>query len=195
MNVTTHKSNHTHTTTVVKQYGILIPYHNGNVSFSMSLCFFNFLTSNPGTFHHSLLPTHFQLTTHYSLHQEFFGKVVRVDLQEMGNNLTCQASYRMDSFDANGNIVTTGTPGLNVSDACVYVIDLGTKHPQAKGFRRGFVNYPYGYLSAGHYSVVARLNLEDFSLETTRLVDLSELDRTYGGYAGGFADGTWACFK
>lgn len=42
---------------------------------------------------------------------------------------------------------------------------------------------------------VARLDLEDFGLNSTRLVDLSVADPTYGGYSGGFVDGVWACFK
>eukprot|EP01032_Pedospumella_encystans_P011343 gene11343-13192_t len=69
------------------------------------------------------------------------------------------------------------------------------EYPLARGFRKGFMEYPYGYLSAGHYSTVARLDLENFRLSTSRLVDLALVDRTYGGYSGGFQDGTWSCFN
>jgi hypothetical protein len=126
--------------------------------------------------------------------QEFFGKVVRVDLQAMGDLEECMRNYRMEHYDAQGRLVVNTTVS-DPEDACVYVIDLASKHPQAVGFRRGFVGFPYGYLAAGRYSVVARLDLENFGLASTQLIDLSLLDSTYGGYSGGFADGSWACFK
>ena len=106
----------------------------------------------------------------------------------------CLQKYRIERLDAHGKLVINTTVS-DPDDACVFIIDLGSKHPRAVGFRRGFVGYPYGYLSAGHYSVVARLDLENFGLQSTRLIDLSQLDKTYGGYSGGFSDGTWACFK
>lgn len=120
--------------------------------------------------------------------------MVRVDLKAMSNETTCILHYWMEHYNAHGNIVVNST----VSDpdlACVMVIDLASKYPFAKGFRRGFVGYPYGYLSAGHFSTVARIDIENFGLETTKLIDLSVVDQTYGGYAGGFSDGSWACFR
>jgi hypothetical protein len=126
--------------------------------------------------------------------QKFFGKVVRVDLQAMGDIETCLSNYRLESYNGQGDLVVNTTVSNN-DDACIFVIDLASKHPNAVGFRRGFVGYPYGYLAAGHYSVVARLDVENFGLDSTRLIDLSLVDKTYGGYSGGFADGTWACFK
>ena len=42
---------------------------------------------------------------------------------------------------------------------------------------------------------MARLDFTDFGLSSTRLVDLAKVDPTYGGYSGGFKDGSWACFK
>jgi hypothetical protein len=112
----------------------------------------------------------------------------------MGNISLCLKSYRIETMNSRGQLVVNTTE-QNPNDACITVLDLGSLNIRAKGFRRGFVNYPYGYLSAGHYSLVARLDFEHFSLNTTKLVDLSLVDKTYGGYSGGFADGTWACFK
>ena len=63
------------------------------------------------------------------------------------------------------------------------------------GFRKGFVQYPYAYLSGGEYSVVVRLNMENFTLSNTRVLDLSEIDSTLGGFSGGFGDNNWACFR
>lgn len=125
---------------------------------------------------------------------EFFGKVVRVDLQAMGNISACSESYMFESLMPNGTVNITGTV-TNRDEACVFVMDLKTLHPEAVGFRRGFYNWPYMYLSAGHYSTVVRMDVENLSLNTTRYINLYNLDRTYGGYSGGFADGTWACFK
>lgn len=131
----------------------------------------------------------------YTLFQDFFGKVVRVDLQAMSNASLCLQSYLFEWINTTtGQLQSNGTVNSS-SEACVYILDLSTLHSNARGFRRGFINYPYGYLSAGQYDVLVRLNLEDLSLNTTRTVELSRLDRTYGGYSGGFADGSWACFR
>ena len=104
--------------------------------------------------------------------QKFFGKVVRVNLLGMANISICKDSYRIETMDAHGvvHINSSETAG---TVACVHVLDLTTKNINARGFRRGFVNYPYGYLSAGQYSVVARLDMEDFGLHSTKLVDLN----------------------
>ena len=64
------------------QYGILVPYHDGT---------------------------------------QFSGKVVRIDLNQMGvyssedvgepdHRTACELSFRMESYDANGNLVVTGHP-------------------------------------------------------------------------------------
>ncbi len=37
--------------------------------------------------------------------------------------------------------------------------------------------------------------MEDFELSTVKMVDLSTIDASYGGYSGGFTDGSWACFN
>ena len=100
----------------------------------------------------------------------------------------------MERYNTTGHIQISRSVAQR-SDACVMVIDLASKYPFARGFRKGFMEYPYGYLSAGQNSTVARLDLENFRLSTSRLVDLALVDRTYGGYSGGFQDGTWSCFK
>lgn len=177
----------------MKQFGFLIPYHNGEVR-AVCICTWNSHYNSlhcfvsPGS---TLSPS--PLTNTTSL-QKFFGKVVRVDLQAMGNLSECASHYRIERYDAQGRLVVNTTVS-DPDDACVFVIDLASKHPKAVGFRRGFVGFPHGYLAAGHYSVVAQLDLENFGLDSTRLIDLSLLDSTYGGYSGGFADGSWACFK
>jgi hypothetical protein len=57
-----------------------------------------------------------------------------------------------------------------------------------------FNSYPYGYLSAGEHGVLVRLDLVNFGISTTRIIDASSMDSSFGGYSSGFADGSWACF-
>ena len=120
---------------------------------------------------------------------------MRVNLKEMDDINDCSSRYIKEYMNiTTGQIERTGTV-LNSNEACVHIIDLTTLHHNARGYRRGFFGYPYGYLSPGEFNIAARLDLRDFSLNTTRLIDLGRLDRTYGGYSGGFVDGTWACFR
>ena len=99
----------------------------------------------------------------------------------------------METLFANGSVHHTGT--TTKTDACITVLDLSSVHPYARGFRRGFVGYPYVYLSPGEFTVAVRLNMEDFSIKTVEYADMSLVDHTLGGFSGGFIDGTWACFK
>ena len=129
--------------------------------------------------------------------KKFFGKVVRVDLMKMENITRCQASVRMEFFNSNtGDIEVTGE---DESVACVTILDLGSLHPRAVGFMKGFTGViekkVYAFLSPGQYDVVVRMDLENFGLATTRIIPLGDFDRTLGGYAGGFVDSTWACFN
>jgi hypothetical protein len=39
-------------------------------------------------------------------------------------------------------------------EACIHVLDLGSVSDDARGFRKGYAGYPYGYLSAGMYVCV-----------------------------------------
>jgi hypothetical protein len=84
--------------------------------------------------------------------------------------------------------------GADQSNPCIVVLDLESVHPNARGFRKGFVNYPHGYLSPGEYNVAVRLDIDHFTLKTTKFIDLDDYDSTLGGYSGGFADGSWACY-
>jgi len=138
--------------------------------------------------------SHYGILVPYHNGEEFFGKVVRVDLQAMSNITKCLSEYYMESLDSDGNLLIVSTVATRKA-ACIHVLDLGSVSDSARGFRKGFAGYPYGYLSAGHFSTLVRLNLEDLSLDSSRMIDLTILDRTYGGYAGGFDDGTWACFN
>ncbi len=129
--------------------------------------------------------------------QVFHGKVVRVDIKDgMEDVNTCIQNYRMERRLPNGDIeVRTGGNVTTGGEPCVVVLDLASVHPNARGFRKGFNGFPFGYLSPGQFNVLVRLDLELFTLNSTRFIDLTEIDSTYGGYSGGFADGTWACFK
>lgn len=111
----------------------------------------------------------------------------------MVNVTNCQDSYVKETLLSNGTIHYEGT--ANVSTACVHIIDLTSLHSKAKGFRRGFLGYPYAYLSPGEGSVAVRIDITKFGLNHTRVIDLSLLDSTFGGYSGGFSDGHWACFN
>lgn len=97
----------------------------------------------------------------YTTKQEFFGKVVRVNLRAMRNTSTCMKSIWSEHYNtmrrADGTyrtkLVRSHSKHLTHSiNACVMIIDLKSKYGQAVGFRKGFVDYPYGYLSAGHYA-------------------------------------------
>ena len=77
----------------------------------------------------------------------------------------------------------------------MFVVDLETINGEARGFRRGFVGYPYAYLSPGQFSVAIRIDIENFHIGTIKALELADYDKTLGGYSGGFADGTWACFN
>jgi hypothetical protein len=118
---------------------------------------------------------------------------VKINLKKMSEP-TCAQSYVIESYDTSGRIKYTGTAASNPLNACVHVLDLATLHPRARGFRRGFLGYPYGYLSAGTYDVLVRMDLTNYTLSNVKIIDLFKIDPTYGGYSGGFTDGNWACF-
>ena len=114
----------------------------------------------------------------------------------MSNASRCEKSYVIETMLPNGTIAFTKSSAVSdVATVCVHVIDLTSKTPRARGFRRGFLGFPYGYLSPGEDTVVVRLDLEHFGLAHARTIDLGLLSSTYGGFSGGFSDGTIACFK
>jgi len=51
------------------------------------------------------------------------------------------------------------------------------------------------YLSPGEHDVVVRLDMTKITLSDTVALDLSVLHKGFGGYSGGFSDGSWACFS
>merc|ERR1711988_463567 len=64
------------------------------------------------------------------------------------------------------------------------------------GFRRGFAHQPYVYLSPGEFNIPVRLDVCNFGLSTTEVIDLTPVrNDSLGGYSGGFSDGPWACFN
>lgn len=136
---------------------------------------------------------HYGILIPYHNGVQYFGKVVKINLREMSNASVCEKSYVLERMGPNGKSIFTGT--AQPSTACVHVIDLTTLNPKARGFRRGFLGFPYGYLSPGGDGIIARLDLRKFGLNTTRIVDLTTMDKAYGGYSGGFNDGDWSCFN
>ena len=125
----------------------------------------------------------------------FFGKVVRIDLDQMRSNVSlCSQSFLYYTFNTTTQLLEVGGSG-SPTTACVTILDLGSVQSNAVGFRKGFVSYPYVYLSPGEYSTAVRLDIENFNLSSVSFVDLSALDPTLGGYAGGFLDGDFACFS
>ena len=155
-------------------YGILIPYYNGRVRSLLS---------------RFLIP----LCLNSLFSKEFYGKVVKVDLYQMRNTSHCRESYVIETM-VNGEIVRTGSKWNDTANACVHVIDLMSVNPLARGFRRGFLGWPYGYLSPGTDQTAVRLDLLHFGLNSTRFIDLSKVSPTFGGYSGGFTDHVWACY-
>lgn len=129
--------------------------------------------------------------------QKFFGKVVRIDLKDGMQNVTkCAENFVIERYDAiTGKIVYSGPGNPHSNSTCVHVLDLQSMYPQAVGFRRGFLSFPFGYLSPGQYSTAVRIDLTHFSLNHSHFIDLGTIDREFGGYSGGFADGNWACFR
>ena len=163
-----------------KHYGVLVPWHNG---------------------------------------KDFHGKVVRINLRTMDSDRTnlvpssndfsaaladCKNSFRLEYFDppypqspaqmiANLKVFPANAP--SVSTACITVLDLATYSKRARGFIRGFANYPYIYLSPGRFNMPVRLDMESFSLATTKFLNINDsVVPSFGGYSGGFSDGTWSCF-
>lgn len=108
-----------------------------------------------------------------------------------GNIRNCKQRWRYESY-RNGSVVVLGPSSTN--NACVIILDLATKHPLARGFRKGFIGQSYGYLSPGEFGVAARVDMNAFTLQSTILLDLEKADPTFGGFSGGFTDGNWACF-
>jgi hypothetical protein len=119
-----------------------------------------------------------------------------VDLKDgfLANATQCAEDYVIEYYDSIANeIKFNGTTTVEL--ACIHIIDLASLDSRLVGFRRGFMSYPYGYLSPGQLSTIVRLDLVDFGLNSTRYIDMSSLDVRYGGYSGGFVDHDWACFK
>jgi len=123
----------------------------------------------------------------------FVGKVVRVDMWNMDNATACMLSVRREWVDSASGAIRSSGPSS--STACITILDLQSMNPNARGFRRGFTQLPYSYLSPSEFSVAVRLDVCNFGLSTTKMIDLAKVDSTFGGYAGGFADKEWSCFS
>ena len=136
---------------------------------------------------------HFGILIPFHNGAKFVGKVVKIDISEkMDDVAACMANYRMETM-VSGSVVVTG-PGT-AADACVHILDLPSLHPNARGFRRGFHQFPYAYLSPGEFNVPVRCDVCNFGLATTKILDMGLVDKKYGGYSGGFVDHLWSCFN
>jgi hypothetical protein len=112
----------------------------------------------------------------------------------MKNSTKCLHSW-IKEVNVNGTIQVFRSPDVHGNEEpCVHILDLQSVHPLARGFRRGFLGYPYGYLSPGTDQIAVRLDLLNFSLNTTKFIDLAKINPSYGGYSGGFSDHLWACY-
>jgi hypothetical protein len=105
----------------------------------------------------------------------------------------CEQSFVKET-KVNGVITFSGPMASNPDAACVRILDLMTVNPRAKGFRRGFIGHPYGYLSPGTDQILVRIDLLNFGLTNVKMIDLAAVNPSYGGYSGGFADNLWACY-
>lgn len=86
---------------------------------------------------------------------------MRVDLRMMENTTLCMSKYRHEWLDEQRK---PHAQGVSSDAACVTVLDLKTVHPRAAGFRKGFSgvvhNHLYGFIAAGQYDAVVRLDLQ-----------------------------------
>ena len=101
--------------------------------------------------------------------------MVKVNLQEMNNTADCALRVISEALDDQGQVIYNIKTAMDASTACIHILDLTTLHPNAKGFRKGFLGYPYGYLSPGQFNVPVRLNLVNFTLSTASYIDLGNV--------------------
>ena len=136
---------------------------------------------------------HYGILVPFHSGSKFVGKVVKIDLHAMSDTAACLANWRYETLDPDTGLVVITGPGTR-ADACVHILDLPSVHRDARGFRRGFHQFPYAYLSPGEFNIPVRCDVCDFGLDTTKVLDLGTVNKKYGGYSGGFVDYLWACF-
>lgn len=87
----------------------------------------------------------------------------------MENISVCMAKYRREWRDQQG---VAHAEGASSDAACVTVLDLKTVHPRAVGFRKGFSgyihNHLYGFIAAGQYDAVVRLDLQGTAIHISK---------------------------
>lgn len=108
--------------------------------------------------------------------------MVKVNLQEMNNTADCALRVISEALDDQGQVIYNIKTAMDASTACIHILDLTTLHPNAKGFRKGFLGYPYGYLSPGQFNVPVRLNLVNFTLSTASYIDLGKCNDANADY-------------
>jgi hypothetical protein len=108
-----------------------------------------------------------------------------VDSQNKYGFITCSGQYcgKVVRFD----LKTFG----NVEE-----LVLTKKDPDLKGFSEGFSDGKYGYLvpyytGESTFGKVARFDLESFSVDDVKTLNLETTDKDLKGFSGGFQDGTY----
>ena len=86
--------------------------------------------------------------------QRFFGKVVRVDLQLMGNLTECAKYYRLEQYDAAGHLVVNSTVD-DPEDASPLSVPLSSSSSVDCG---GFVGQPASNPSASAQPVTREIS-------------------------------------
>ena len=178
-----------------RQYGILVPHHNGKAFFGKVVRIDLKAMDNTSTCMQS-----------YRMESLLAdGRINVTDIHGWSYHTGLDGQMRQGWFTGDGTPNNRSvheaerhshaTSGRAASHACITVLDLESLHKDARGFRKGFVGYPYAYLAAGDFSVVVRLNMENFSIASTVVIDLATVDVSLGGFSGGFTDGSWSCFN
>lgn len=77
----------------------------------------------------------------------------------------------------------------------VSVLDLATVDPALKGFLGGFTDGRYGYFvpyrNPSFFGKLVRVDLQNFAASGVTVLDLTSIDSSLVGFAGGFTDGRY----
>ncbi len=86
----------------------------------------------------------------------------------------------------------------NFATGGVTPLDLTAADPSLKGFAGGFTDGRYGYFvpsyNGAYFGVVARVDLQNFATGGVTTLDLSSVNASLKGFAGGFTDGRYGYF-
>ncbi len=87
----------------------------------------------------------------------------------------------------------------NFTTGGVTPLDLTAVNPSLKGFQGGFTDGRYGYFVPNNYGsgssgLVARVDLQNFTVGGVTTLDLTAADPSLKGFLGGFTDGRYGYF-